>query len=307
MSDAQTILSTREAASLLGVHESSIKRWCNEGALSCRTTAGGHRRIPVDALVRFASERRMNLPLLAFGDEAARVGRGLLRAQREGDFTDLYEVAYDALAHGDVERFTRLLTFLRRHDVSPARLFDHLVGPVMRRIGEGYVTGHLSVGEEHRMTGLVRDAILRLDAPAGEGLRKQRNGRKRRVAVVGCLQGEVHELGALMVRHVLAARGWQVIYLGLDVPTEEFAGQQHRHEAQLMCISMMPPRGLPEALAAVRLLDRMYDPKRPCRLALGGPGLPEDRDLRDVAPRFLEARFFSRMEPFDRWIQAIEA
>lgn len=37
-------LSTREAAELLGVGTTSIKRWAEEGTLPCIKTAGGHRR-----------------------------------------------------------------------------------------------------------------------------------------------------------------------------------------------------------------------------------------------------------------------
>ena len=37
-------LSTREAAHVLGVGTTSIKRWAEEGSLHCIKTAGGHRR-----------------------------------------------------------------------------------------------------------------------------------------------------------------------------------------------------------------------------------------------------------------------
>ena len=40
----EDLLSTRAAASLLGVGTTSIKRWSAEGILPCIKTAGGHRR-----------------------------------------------------------------------------------------------------------------------------------------------------------------------------------------------------------------------------------------------------------------------
>jgi photoactive yellow protein len=46
-------LTTREAAAYLNVGTTSIKRWCDEGALDCEKTAGGHRRFRVSTLDRF--------------------------------------------------------------------------------------------------------------------------------------------------------------------------------------------------------------------------------------------------------------
>ncbi len=41
---ADRLLTTREAAELLGVGPTTVKRWCDEGKLPALKTAGGHRR-----------------------------------------------------------------------------------------------------------------------------------------------------------------------------------------------------------------------------------------------------------------------
>ncbi len=49
------LITTRAAASLLGVGTTSIKRWADEGTLPCVRTAGGHRRfrrVDVLSLIR---------------------------------------------------------------------------------------------------------------------------------------------------------------------------------------------------------------------------------------------------------------
>ncbi|MEM1271970.1 MAG: helix-turn-helix domain-containing protein, partial [Bacteroidota bacterium] len=56
-----TSISTRQASDLLGVHESSVKRWCNAGDLGCEYTHGGHRRIPLAELLRFAEARSIEV------------------------------------------------------------------------------------------------------------------------------------------------------------------------------------------------------------------------------------------------------
>ncbi|MBK6463401.1 MAG: helix-turn-helix domain-containing protein [Myxococcales bacterium] len=49
-------LSPREVAKALGVSESAVKRWCDDGLLPFERTPGGHRRVPSHAVLRFARE-----------------------------------------------------------------------------------------------------------------------------------------------------------------------------------------------------------------------------------------------------------
>lgn len=46
----EELMTTREAAKLLGVGTTTIKRWADEGRLHCVKTAGGHRRYPRSAV-----------------------------------------------------------------------------------------------------------------------------------------------------------------------------------------------------------------------------------------------------------------
>lgn len=301
MNDEQISVSTRQASELLGVHESSVKRWCNAEDLACWLTPGGHRRIPVAALVAFAEGQDIQLPLRSFGEDAGFVWDGLERARRD-DAEALVKLTYRWLEKGFSYFPARLIAYLGEEGFSVGWILDRLIGPAMRRVGHGYLQGDLSIGDEHRMTQTMRDALVILRDGSDAGVPP--NGSVKPAAVVGCTRGEVHELGALMVRLVLEDDGWRVIYLGLDVPTEEFAVQQAKHGASLVCISMMPPMGMTEAQAAMRFLDRMYDPARPYRLALGGSALGNDEDVDRAGVQIPDVQFFNKMEPFAAWVRA---
>lgn len=56
-----------EAARLLGVGHSTIKRWIDSGALPAHRTLGGHRRILERDLLDFAAEKRIPIDPLAIG------------------------------------------------------------------------------------------------------------------------------------------------------------------------------------------------------------------------------------------------
>lgn len=52
----QTHLSPKDLATVVGVSESSLKRWVDDGRLTAERTSGGHRRIPIPEAVRFIRE-----------------------------------------------------------------------------------------------------------------------------------------------------------------------------------------------------------------------------------------------------------
>src|SRR5687768_18525459 len=52
-----SLLTTRDLALAMGVSESSIKRWADEGEIRAARTVGGHRRIPLPEALRFVRER----------------------------------------------------------------------------------------------------------------------------------------------------------------------------------------------------------------------------------------------------------
>ncbi|MEM6785453.1 MAG: cobalamin-dependent protein, partial [Bacteroidota bacterium] len=304
-----SLLTTRDAALLLGVHESSVKRWCADGDLLCVFTPGGHRRLHVPDLSAFADVRALNFALRPFGPAAEHVWDGYRQARR-GDFRPLSTVLYDLLGHGRTALVTDLFAFLGARSFALPTLLDRVLAPTMRRIGQAYAKGRLSIGDEHFRTHLVRDALvtMHLDVQAGrpDAQRPHAGVPARPVAVVGCARSEAHELGALMVRLLLEDQGWHVVYLGLNVPTEEFARQQRQHRAHLVCISMMPPTGTPEAHVIADVLGRLYDGAHPYHLVFGGAAVHTSVRTRARGAPHLDIQVFNAMTAFAEWVGALD-
>ena len=75
--------SPKQVARAIGVSESTLKRWCDSGLISMTKTAGGHRRIEIEAVVRFLrqSGRELVAPeLLGLPVTAGRTAWTLNRA-----------------------------------------------------------------------------------------------------------------------------------------------------------------------------------------------------------------------------------
>ncbi len=55
-------LSTLEIAQMLGIAVASVAKWIDQGKLLAGRTPGGHRRVPVDELVKFLNFHRLPIP-----------------------------------------------------------------------------------------------------------------------------------------------------------------------------------------------------------------------------------------------------
>lgn len=297
MSDTAADLTTRQASALLGVHESSVKRWCDQGALACSLTPGGHRRFAFDVVLDFARTSSLAKPLLALDgfERAAWLGAEQLRLRSTGDA--LIKLAYEWLDQGPADHLSSLLQFLldQGHDLD--RVCDLLLAPLARRVGDEWEGGRVGVGDEHRMTQVLLDALLvarpspgRLDNPP--------------VAIVGAAEGNRHDFGAQMVRCALEAVNWRVIYLGADVPTEDVAAQQMRENASLICLSFVPPQIGADVDRTLDLLALHYGATGGPAVAVGGSAVDGASPGARSGP-FEDVRPFNRIEPFAVWAKEL--
>lgn len=104
--------------------------------------------------------------------------------------------------------------------------------------------------QEHLATGVVRSLLETIrDAHSG--------GFGGPTIVVATPPGEPHEIGALMAAVVAAAEGWQVLYLGADLPLPETAAAVRRTGAKVVALSIVSRErdpALADGLARLRAL-----------------------------------------------------
>ncbi len=127
----------------------------------------------------------------------------------------------------------RLDATLRR---AAARLgLPHFVSgvavPTLRRIGEEWQAGRLSPAHEHLASSIFHDIVadqLRLATPDPLGP----------VIVVATPAGERHVNGALAVAALAAVSGWNVVYLGADLPAQDIAAAANAAGAGVVALSL---------------------------------------------------------------------
>lgn len=260
-------LTSSETAELLSVHPSTVKRWCNDGELPFDTTHGGHRRIRLQDAVDLARARGITTVLTPFHPYEPHVWEALQEIRQRDSFERLHQLAMGWIVRGRIRRVGLLYDALAREELVPFHRFaDEAVSGLMRRVGAAWAEGRLRVAEEHVVSQAMTEMLLRLTAAPGDVAIAP----AAPVAVVGTLEGNQHHIGALVVRVALERRGWEVCYLGPDVPVEDFAAMQRNRDAALVCVSLPPPAAGGDVARVVRVLGERYDASRPYALAIGG-------------------------------------
>ncbi len=238
-------LSPRQFAEVIGVSESSVKRWVDDGEIAAARTAGGHRRIPRRAAVAFV--RRRGLPVVR-PDLLGLPGLDRVDASSE-DAEQLADALFAALAAGDAATAAGLVHAPYLAAKPLAWIFDDVMAPAMHAVGELWIENREhGVFVEHRATVLCLQAVRGLgdviDAPSASAP----------VAVGGAPTGDPYLLPTAMVACVLGDAGLRATDLGPQTPPEVLARAADETQADVVWLSVSTAAG---ARAAGESVDRV--------------------------------------------------
>jgi methanogenic corrinoid protein MtbC1 len=243
----------KQASRLTGVSESSLRAWERRyGVVVPHRTESGYRLYDEKALATVSTMRRLVAEgwATAAAAEAVRTGTGL-HTGAEGTPSSSADPPAAA--------------YLQQFLVSAARMdtegieesldggfalgsFEHVIDtwlfPTLEALGEGWARGEIDVSGEHAASHAVHRRLSAAFNAAG--------GRSRgSTVVVGLPPGSHHSLGALAFATAIRRRGWDVLYLGADVPVAswEAAVQSRAALAAVMTVVMNEDRPAAFALA----------------------------------------------------------
>lgn len=292
----RTRLTSSQAASLLEVHESSIKRWCNQGALPFSKTAGGHRRITLEALDSFSRQKQLTFPFASFQRDKYALCEALLHYQQHDNLALFLDLAAQRFLSLESAYVPALLMQLYRDSVPLVSLLEEVVCHLMHALGAAWQAGSIGVGEEHILTQVMLDALhaLRVESQAT----KRADWDPDRLALVCSAEGSRHEIGAFCVRLLLEAHGWNVLYLGNDAPFSEVATLQQERRAKLVCISFVPPLQEADLRRAFKIFAEFAQDHTPYHLVVGGSALDEQDLSSFVASSQSSDNFRQTLHPF---------
>lgn len=254
-------LSPKQLAQAVGVSESSMKRWADEGLIHVSRTRGGHRRIPIAEAARFIRDSRLDVV------DPAPLGMNDLAAATEAPpAADPAEAFHRALEDGRAPQARGMIVGMFLQGQPVARIFDEVLAPALNRIGTLYRHGDEGIYIEHRATDICIQTVNQLRSlivtPPDNAPR----------AVGGALSDDPYILPSLMAATVLAAEGFVEVNLGADTPASVLRAAAQRYRAALVWISCATA---PDPEQVNESLDRIADHCRwnDSRLVAGGRAL----------------------------------
>jgi DNA-binding transcriptional MerR regulator/methylmalonyl-CoA mutase cobalamin-binding subunit len=148
---------------------------------------------------------------------------------------------------------------------SRTHLIERILVPLMRRIGDLWHQGTLRPVHEHMASSVVRSFIGGMHGAYHPEVSAPH-------VVVTTPARQRHELGALLAAATAAGEGWQVTYLGPDLPPEEIAAAALQKGARAVALSITYPPDDPMLIEELRRLRRLLGSRT--ALIVGGRACP---------------------------------
>jgi DNA-binding transcriptional MerR regulator/methylmalonyl-CoA mutase cobalamin-binding subunit len=140
-----------------------------------------------------------------------------------------------------------------------------LLAPLLEEIGVRWGDGRLRIAHEHIATAIVSAFLTSMNS------RYQVLPGAPLVAVA-TPSGHWHELGALLAASQAYESGWDVLYLGSNMPAEEIATAANSRGVRAIMLSLVFPTADPGVMNQLRELRKLVGPDLP--VLVGGHAAP---------------------------------
>jgi methanogenic corrinoid protein MtbC1 len=140
----------------------------------------------------------------------------------------------------------------------------HVIQPALYSIGTKWETNQLTVAQEH-----LASAIALTVMTMGLFGTSPQPAKAKRI-LLACVEGNIHTIGLRMIADAFALDGWEVQYLGPNVPTGALVTQAGSMRADVVALSLSFAQQLRVAKGAVAALEAASSPDWHPRVIIGG-------------------------------------
>jgi excisionase family DNA binding protein len=258
-------LNSVEAARILGVNVSSIKRWTDDGKLECIQTVGGHRKFRMEHLANFVKKNKKKAAKLNVFSVENGNDLELNYHILKGNFDHLKMFILRHAFKGNRTEIQKVLTGLYLGQYHLYQIYDDLLTPVLHEIGMQWMENKLSIIEEHLASQIMRDAIIRL-----QGIIRVPAKNIGRAVCIN-LSSELHDIALKMVQNILEIRGFKTYFSGQKTPLFDIDSLFDRFKPDRLYISSTIVQ---DKMETQQELNQLYEiaQKRKMKLYVGGSG-----------------------------------
>ena len=204
---ADRLISPRNLAEAIGMSESSLKRWADQGLLKVTKTVGGHRRISVRDAIQFVRDRGIRfLKPTVIGLPADDLTFNV-------DDMGLNDALLSHLSKGESDSVWNLLIGRFLDGSTIAQLGDGAIKSALRELGSQWEHDSNGIFIEHRATDICIQVIQQMKMIATHSSPKFR-------ATGGAVSSDPYILPSMLVSSVITESGGQATNLGPNTPID---------------------------------------------------------------------------------------
>ena len=148
----------------------------------------------------------------------------------------LFQEMANAVIAGLPDKAGELAEEALRAGVDPLAAIEQGFKPGMDVVGEGFAKGELFIPDLVMSGEAMKAAIAALEP---EMLRRKQQRQVLGRVVIGTVQGDIHEIGKTLVATMLAANGFEVRDLGVDVSPQRFVDAVREVNADVVGLSAL--------------------------------------------------------------------
>ena len=169
----------------------------------------------------------------------------------------------------------------KRHDVrlltqtllaegrKPLEIIEQGLVPGMAAIGERFKNNEVFVPEMLIAARAMKEAMSLLEPRLNHAGIKPKH-----TAVIGTVQGDLHDIGKNLVAMMLKGANFGLVDLGTNVPAEKFIAAAREHHASIVALSALLTTTLPAMKFAVTALRTARLPG--AKIMIGGAPITQD-------------------------------
>jgi trimethylamine corrinoid protein len=150
--------------------------------------------------------------------------------------------------------------------MDPLKAIEKGLSPAIEEVGEKFEKMEVYLPELMLAADAMRSALSLLIPliPKGQAVSKG-------TVVIGTVQGDIHEIGKIIVSNMLMANGFGVVDLGVDVKTATFVEEAQKSNAKIIGASALMSSTIGSQKDIVDYLTSMKIRKKHAFMVGGGP------------------------------------
>lgn len=158
--------------------------------------------------------------------------------------------------------------------VDPLKAITEGMAPGMTIIGEKFQAGEYFLSELVVAGDVMREGMKIIDPYI-----KEEGSEQKKKMIIATVEGDNHDIGKSIVATLLAAQGFNVIDLGIDVPAERIVAAVKEHQPAIVGLSALLTVTMPKMGDVVKAL-RSAGVREQVKVIIGGTS---------VTPQFAES------------------